>query len=529
MSPESVSAPNTDPRRDAQLSLARAGGTWDVLIIGGGATGLGAAVDAAARGYRTLLVEKTDFGKGTSSRATKLAHGGVRYLAQGNISLVFNALHERGRMFRNAPHLAHPLPLVVPAYTWWSQPFYGPGLLFYSVLAGKLGVGVSKIVSRAEALRLAPTLNPNGLRGGVVYWDGQFDDTRYAMTLVRTLQDRGGVALNYASVVGLIKEGGKVVGARVRDTEGGVEFEVRARVVINATGVWVDDVRQMDEPGARATVAPSQGIHFIIDKRFLPGDHAIMIPKTDDGRVLFALPWRGAVVVGTTDTPVKQRDEDPLALEAETEFLFAHMKRYLAAAPEPSEVKSVFAGLRPLVKAADDAQTKTLSRDHTIMIGNSGLVTITGGKWTTYRHMGADVINKAAALAGLPERPSITETMTLHGATREPLDFPLDVYGTDGAAVQTLCQSRPEWARPLHEALPYRMGEVVWAVRQEMARTVEDVLARRTRSLLLDARASSSVAPAIAAVLAAELGRDAAWEREQVAQYQALARRYLVA
>lgn len=528
MTPRSHALPPvTDTRRSALLDRARSGEAWDIIIIGGGATGLGAAVDAAARGFRTLLLEELDFAKGTSSRATKLAHGGVRYLAQGDVSLVVNALRERGRMFHNAPHLAHPLPLVLPAYAWWSQPLYGPGLLAYSILAGRLGVGMARIIGKAEALRLTPTLSPNGLRGGVVYWDGQFDDTRYAITLARTFNDLGGVALNYARVDGLIKENDRVVGVRAHDVETGAALEARAKVVINATGVWVDDIRRMDDPAAAKMVAPSQGIHLVLDKSFLPGDHAIMIPKTDDGRVLFALPWRGSVIVGTTDAPVKTIDHDPLALESELEFIFAHMKRYLSKAPERGDVKSVFAGLRPLVKSGD-GQTKSLSRDHTIVIASSGLVTITGGKWTTYRHMGEDVINKASAAAGLDARPCITEDLPLRGATKQTLPFPLDVYGTDGDAVAALCAERPEWTALIHPNLPYKMGEVVWGARYEMGRTVEDALARRTRALLLDARASVEAAPAVAAVLAAELGHDAAWVSAQVAEYTTLAERYML-
>ncbi|MEO6064069.1 MAG: glycerol-3-phosphate dehydrogenase/oxidase [Thermoflexales bacterium] len=519
--------PVTDTRRSALLDRAHSAEVWDIIIIGGGATGLGAAVDAASRGFRTLLLEELDFAKGTSSRATKLAHGGVRYLAQGDVSLVINALRERGRMFHNAPHLAHPLPLVLPAYAWWSQLLYGPGLLAYSILAGRLGVGMARIIGKAEALRLTPTLSPNGLRGGVVYWDGQFDDARYAISLARTFNDLGGVALNYARVDGLIKQSGKVAGVRAHDVETGAAFEARAKVVINATGVWVDDIRRMDEPAAPKMVAPSQGIHLVLEKSFLPGDHAIMIPKTDDGRVLFALPWRGSVIVGTTDAPVKTIDHDPIALESELEFIFAHMKRYLSKAPERSDVKSVFAGLRPLVKSGD-GQTKSLSRDHTILIAPSGLVTITGGKWTTYRHMGEDVINKASAAAGLEARRCITADMPLRGATKEALPFPLDVYGTDGDGVAALCAVRPEWNALIHPNLPYKMGEVVWGARNEMARTVEDALARRTRALLLDARASVEAAPAVARALAGELGKNEDWIQAQIEEYTALAKRYVL-
>ncbi len=524
-----LSAPGAgaiDVRREAQLARARAEGAWDIVIVGGGATGLGAAVDAAARGYKTLLLEAEDFAKGTSSRSTKLVHGGVRYLAQGNVSLVFEALRERGLLRQNAPHLCSVLPLVVPAYRWIDQPFYGAGLLLYSLLAGKLGFGFSRLIGRSEALRLAPTLRAEGLKGGVVYFDGQFDDARMAVTLLRTFQDLGGVAVNYARVAAVLKSGGKVSGVACVDRESGDEFEVRASGVINATGVFVDAVRQMDEPTARSVVAPSQGVHIVLDKSFLPGNHAIMIPKTDDGRVLFAVPWHERVVVGTTDTPVPEKLAEPRALQQEVAFLLSHASRYLSRTVRAQDVLCIYAGLRPLVKAGDGQSTKSLSRDHTVMVSTSGLVTITGGKWTTYRHMGEDVINRVVAVAGLEPRACKTRALPLRGATQSAPDDTWRVYGSDAGAVQALCAERETWRAPMHANLPYVLGEAAWAARYEMARTVEDVLARRTRALLLNARASAAAAPAVARVLADELGRDDAWVRSQVAQYSELAKGY---
>jgi glycerol-3-phosphate dehydrogenase len=512
--------------RSDTLRTIEAGGVWDVVIVGGGATGLGAAVDAAARGYKTLLLEAGDFAKGTSSRSTKLVHGGVRYLAQGNVSLVFEALHERGLLHQNAPHLCSVLPFVVPAYKAFDQPYYGAGLLLYSVLAGKLGFGFSRIVGRSEALRLTSTLQSKGLKGGVVYYDGQFDDARLAITLLRTFLDLGGTALNYARVAGLLKSNGKLSGVAFVDLETGAEHEVQAKSVINATGVFTDSVRRMDDDKASQMVSPSQGVHLVLDKSYLPGDHAIMIPKTDDGRVLFAVPWHNCVVVGTTDTPVPQASDEPRAQDKEIEFLLSHATRYLSKSVAPSNVLSIYAGLRPLVKAGDGQNTKSLSRDHTIVISDAGLVTITGGKWTTYRHMAEDVVNRVAELAKLPQRPSTTKTLALHGATREALPDPMRVYGTDAAAVDTVCAEREDYRQPMHARLPYRLGEVAWAARHELARTVEDVLARRTRALLLDARAASEAAPAVARVLAGELGKNADWEYAQVSQFQAQANGY---
>jgi glycerol-3-phosphate dehydrogenase len=514
--------------RSEMLRRATTEGPFDVIIVGGGATGLGAAVDAATRGYKTLLLEGSDFAKGTSSRSTKLVHGGVRYLAQGNVSLVFEALHERGLLHQNAPHLCSILPFVVPAYKWFDQPYYGAGLLLYSLLAGKRGFGFSRIIGKAEALRLAPTLQAQDLRGGVVYYDGQFDDTRLAITLMRTFVDLGGVAINYARVAGLLKQGDKVSGVGFVDMLTNDEHEVAGAGVINATGVFTDALRRMDDPTAKKTVAPSQGVHIVLDKAYLPGDHAIMIPKTDDGRVLFAVPWHGRVIVGTTDTPVPETSEEPRALEKEIAFLLSHASRYLSRPVNASNVLSIYAGLRPLVKAGDDQNTKALSRDHTIMIAPSGLVTITGGKWTTYRHMGKDVINRVAQVAGLPAAASRTESLALRGATRDPLPDPERVYGSDASAVADVCAERQEWRTPLVDGLPYRLGEAVWAARYELAQTVEDVLARRTRALLLDARASIVAAPRVAAVLAESLGHDVTWQRAQVQAFTRLAEGYLV-
>jgi glycerol-3-phosphate dehydrogenase len=504
---------------------------WDVLVVGGGASGLGAAVEAAARGYRTALVEGHDFAKGTSSRSTKLVHGGVRYLQRGNVALVLEALRERGRLLRNAPHLVRDLPFVVPNYDWWEAPYYGAGLKLYDLLAGRLGLKASHHLSREETLEQIPTLNPEGLRGGVVYQDAQFDDARLAATLALTLADLGGVAVNYVEAVGLLKEGELVRGARLRDAETGEEAEVRSRVVVNATGIFADRLRRMDDPASPPLLAPSQGVHLVLGRRFQPGGSAILVPHTDDGRVLFAVPWHDRVVVGTTDTPVAEPALEPRPLPEEIEFLLHHAARYLTEDPGPADVLSCFAGLRPLVRGnRAAAKTAALSRDHTLLVSPSGLVTLAGGKWTTYRRMGEDTIDHAAMVADLDERPSPTAELRLHGWAEEEArgDWAggWAGYGADTPAVEALAAGRPGWGEPLHPDLPYRACEVVWAVRHEMARTVEDVLARRTRALLLDARASAEIAPAVAALMAAELGRDEAWGRRQVEEYRALARGY---
>jgi glycerol-3-phosphate dehydrogenase len=501
---------------------------FDILVVGGGATGLGAAIDARARGHRVALIEQHDFAKGTSSRSTKLVHGGVRYLRQGNISLVLEALRERGRLARNAPHLVHDLAFLIPSYKWWEGPFYGIGMKVYDQLAGKLGLKPSRNLSRAETLALIPTVEPENLTGGVVYHDGQFDDARLAINLAQTGDDLGAAMLNYCRCTGLIKENGLVAGVQARDQESGAEFTIRARAVINATGVFVDELRQGDDPAARPMVAVSQGIHIVLPKSFLPGRTAIMVPKTTDGRVLFAVPWHDCVIVGTTDTPMAKAALEPRALDEEREFIMAHARRYLAQDPADSDVLSIFAGQRPLVKTGDGTSTAALSRDHTILIGQSGLITVTGGKWTTYRKMAEDVIDQAETVAGLESTRCHSDTMPIHGWTQAEIPEPnLAPYGSDAIRVGELIRATPGLELKLHPALPYQRGEVIWQIREEMARTVEDVLARRTRALILNARAAIEAAPLVARLAAAELGRDAAWEAAQVADFTALARGYV--
>ncbi|MBT1074307.1 glycerol-3-phosphate dehydrogenase/oxidase [Geobacter grbiciae] len=500
---------------------------WDLLVIGGGATGLGVAVEGASRGYRTLLLERDDFGSGTSSRSTKLIHGGVRYLQQGNLSLVLEALHERGILIRNAPHLVHNLSFVVPLYDWWEGPFYGIGLKLYDMLAGKLGLGPSQILSREETLRRIPTVEPAGLRGGVIYHDGQFDDARLAVALARTCADLGGVPLNRMEVAGFLKGEGLVRGVAARDRESGREYEIEARVVVNAAGPSCDAIRQLDDPGAQPVISPSQGVHLVLPRESLPGDSAIMVPHTDDGRVLFAVPWHERVIVGTTDTPVDRVTAEPRPLAAEVEFLLEHAARYLSRDPGKADILSVFAGLRPLVRG-EAVNTAALSRDHTIMVSTAGLVTITGGKWTTYRRMAEDTVNSAVRLAGLEERPSRTADLPIHGwLAKGGVDGEWAMYGAEAAALEELCAVQPALRRQLHPRLPYRLAEVVWGVRYEWARSVEDVLSRRTRALILDARASMEAAPEVAALMATELGRDEVWQAAEVAAFRTLAEGYL--
>lgn len=504
-------------------------GYFDVIIIGGGATGLGAAVDSASRGYSTLLLEQHDFAKGTSSRSTKLVHGGVRYLQQGNVSLVLEALRERGLLIQNAPHLVRNQSFIVPNYDWWEGPFYGVGMKVYDMLAGKLGLGPSKHLSLENTIEQLPTLERKGLRGGVIYYDGQFDDSRMAVNLVQTAADHGGILVNYAKVTGLIKSNSMVDGVKVKDQLSDEEFEINGRVVINATGVFTDHVVKMDNPDAKPMIAPSQGVHLVIDHEFSPGESAIMVPHTDDGRVLFAVPWNGKLVLGTTDTPVEETSLEPKPFEEEIEFILKHATQYLTGNPTRKDVRSVFAGLRPLVKSGNDKDTSSLSRDHTLIVSKSGLVTITGGKWTTYRKMAQDTINQAATVAGLNPMDCITENLRIHGWLKNvDKDDPLHHYGSDRVEIQKLIKEQPELGEPLHERLPYLKAEVIWAVRNEMAMTVEDVLARRTRALLLDARASVETAPETARLMAKELGHNENWQKNQIIAYGDLASSYIL-
>lgn len=505
-------------------------GYWDIIIIGGGATGLGCLVDAASRGYKTLLLEQHDFSKGTSSRSTKLVHGGVRYLQQGNISLVLEALHERGLLMQNAPHLVTNQAFIVPNYDWWNGPFYGVGLKVYDLLSGKLGLGPSKWLSKEETLKRIPTLETQQLRGGVIYHDGQFDDSRLAVNLAKTGEESGGVPLNYMKVGGLTRSGDMIDGVRVKDMESGQKLEIKGRAVVNATGVFTDDILKMDNPEATGIITPSQGVHLILDKRFLPGDTAIMVPQTEDGRVLFAVPWHDRVVVGTTDTLVDAPSLEPRALEEEVEFILKHAAQYMSDDPAREDVLSVFAGLRPLVSVDKSKKTAAISRDHYLVVSQSGLVTITGGKWTTYRKMAEDTINQAMLVAGLHERESHTKNLRIHGWLKNfDATDPLHYYGSDALSIRRIIDKSPELGQKLHESLPYVKAEAIWACRGEMARTVEDFLSRRTRALLLDAQASIEAAPEVARLMAEELGRDASWQAEQVAAYAELAREYLLA
>ena len=501
---------------------------WDIVIIGGGASGLGAAVDAASRGYATLLIEKNDFAKGTSSRSTKLVHGGVRYLQNGDISLVIEALKERGIMRKNAPHLVNDMSFVIPSYDWWNTPFYGLGLKVYDMMAGKLGLGPSTLLNRDETIEYIPNVNTEGLKGGVIYHDGQFDDARMAISLALTATDQGATLLNYCELTQLKKEGEIINGIRFKDHLNDEMIDINAKVVVNATGVFSDAIIKMDYPNTKDMIRPSQGVHIVLEKVFLKSSHAIMVPFTSDGRVLFAVPWHNYVVVGTTDTPIKEPLEEPIALEEEIEFILSNAGKYMTKKPQRKDIKSIFAGLRPLAASEDNNEsTKEVSRHHKIRVSTSGLISVLGGKWTTYRKIAEDAINTALVVGGLPERKSETETLQIFGYEyHSDWDNPMHIYGTETPKIIALS---PETAnQSLSDKFFITKNIIIWGIEKEMATSLEDILARRTRCLFLNAEESINIAPKVAEIMAEALGKNKKWQQEAVEKYQLIANNYKI-
>ena len=501
---------------------------WDMVIIGGGATGVGVALDAASRGLSVVLIEQSDFGKGTSSRSTKLVHGGVRYLEQGNITLVRDALRERTLLRNNAPHLVHDMPFLIPCRSLWQRFYYSFGLKIYDFLAVRNSFGRSHGVSRKHAGSCIPTLRQSENRGGVIYHDGQFDDTRLLINMVRTAHDQGACLVNYVAAMSLRKdEHGRITGVCVKDAESAAEFDLPARCVINAGGPFCDAIREMDDPTHAPLIAPSQGVHIVLPKSFFPGDTALIVPKTSDGRVLFLIPWHDHVIVGTTDTAIAEATLEPMPQQRELEFLLQTTGEYLERQPTMDDVLSVFTGIRPLVKNDKSARTASLSRDHLILIDESGLVSITGGKWTTVRKMAEDCVDRATKAAGLPIAACATKALKLHGFSNDCSDDERAYYGADLARIVDLEKQRPELSKRLDASLAIHGSDVVWATRHEMARTIEDVLARRNRSLFLNSKAAVRVAPKVAALMAEELGKNDSWVDDQLAEFQQVAKAYL--
>jgi glycerol-3-phosphate dehydrogenase len=501
---------------------------WDVIVIGGGATGLGVALDATTRGYRTLLLEQSDFSKGTSSRSTKLVHGGVRYMAQGDLLLVMEALQERGILLRNAPHLTFNQEFIIPVYSRFEAFLYTAGLKFYDLLAGSLSMGRSYFIKREETIRRLPLLRKKNLKGGVVYHDGQFDDSRLALELAKACVDKGGSVLNYYRVTGFLKdESGKISGVTAKDEITGKESRFRSKIVINATGIFADQVSKFDNADLKPTIRPSQGVHIVLSGAFLGSDSAVMIPKTDDGRVLFAIPWYGEVVVGTTDTPVDDISLEPVALEREIDFILDTAGRYFEKPLSRKDILSVFAGLRPL--AADPGNTgatKEVSRRHKITLTESGLLSIVGGKWTTYRRMAEETLDKAISKGFLEKRKCVTRNLRLSPLQNGAGDR-FAIYGGGAAEIRKMISADPELGKPLDGRLPYSRAEILWICRNEMPLTIEDVLARRTHALLLNASASADMAPKVADIMARESGYDDRWKTSQVATYRELVKKYM--
>lgn len=504
-------------------------GQWDIIVIGGGATGLGVAFDAITRGYKTLLLEQSDFTKGTSSRSTKLVHGGVRYMAQGDILLVIEALHERGLMLNNAPHLTANQEFVIPAYTLWDVFLYTVGLKFYDLLAGRLSMGKSYFINRSRTLGRLPLLKPEGLRGGIVYHDGQFDDSRMAVTLARACVENGGTVLNYFRVNTLLKDSrGKINGIQAKDMESGTEYNIRGKLVINATGVFADEIHRMDDPSSKATIRPSQGVHIVLDSSFLQSSSAIMIPKTDDGRVLFAIPWYGKVVVGTTDTPLDIITLEPKALDQEIDFILRTAGKYLTKPPERKDVNCIYAGLRPLAANPDNpSSTREVSRRHKITLSSSGLLSIIGGKWTSYRRMAEETIDRAIKAGILEKKKCITRNFSFYSNIKPFKSERLKIYGNQAQEIEKLIAGQPDLGELIHERLPYTKAEIVWICRNEIPLTIEDTLARRTRALFLDVRASKDAAPQVAELMAKELGFSRSWQDSQILQYNELIINYI--
>jgi glycerol-3-phosphate dehydrogenase len=501
---------------------------WDIVIAGGGATGMGIALDAASRGYSTLLLEQADFAKGTSSRSTKLVHGGVRYMAQGDLLLVMEALHERGQMLKNAPHLTSDQEFIIPLYTIWDTILYTIGLKFYDLLSGRLSLGRSSFVSRKETLKRLPNLKSHRLKGGVVYHDGQFDDSRMVISLAKACSSGGGIILNYFEVTAFLKDTiGRISGIEAQDNNTGEKFRIKSKLVINATGVFADSLMRMDNPDSKPAIKPSQGVHIVIDKSFLNGNSAIMIPKTDDGRVLFAIPWYNEVVVGTTDTPLDNISLEPKALETEIKFILDTAGKYLVKPPSREDALCIFAGLRPLAANPDNpSSTREVSRRHKIILSPSGLLTVIGGKWTTYRRMAEETLDKGIRAGFLEKRKCITATLKLISSQNPLKSERLRIYGDSAYEVEKIIEGNPELGRPLDQRLPYTKAELIWICRDEMPVTLEDLLARRTRALFLNAKASSDIAPEAAVIMAEVMGYDDRWKQDQVQSFRELTTNY---
>lgn len=500
--------------RRESLHEIQQGGVWDVLILGGGANGLGCALDASLRGYRTLLLEKNDFAAGTSSRSSKMIHGGVRYLKRGDIPMVRSALRERDILLRNTGGLVKEQRFIIPLYSVIDLGLYMAGMRVYDLLAQGQQMKRSQFLSAAAVRQCLPGLCSIGLKGGIAYSDGHFDDARLALSIAQGAARQGATLMNYASAVGLLKasRAGKVEGVMVHDEHTHQEYEIRSRLIINATGVFVDSILAMDNPHLRKLHRISQGSHIVLPAEFLPGDYAMLIPKTSDGRVLFCLPWYGRLLIGTTDMEMTRATEEPHPQERELNFLLNTCSRYLARKPDFTAILSMFSGQRPLPDRYGSKPTKQLSREHRIDISSSGLVSILGGKWTTYRAVAQEALDKGLASIGDECRSHSTDMVKL---------------GELGTQMSEIEEEDPKNRELISPHFPYKIAQIIAAVRYEMAATLTDVMARRTRMLLLDVRKARQCAPQVAHIMAKELGEKEPWIQRQQKDFYQLTRQYL--
>ena len=512
--PSASGVPRSDTQRARLLARLDTPCVWDLLVVGGGATGLGVALDASLRGLSVLVVESHDFASGTSSRSTKLLHGGVRYLAQGHVHLVREALAEREAVLAMAPHLAQPLPFVMPAYRWWELPFYGAGLKIYEWMAGSASLGSTDWLGPQATAAALPGIRRQALWGGVRYWDAQFDDARLALEVARTAESHGALVLNHMQALAVALPTNGVREVTLRDCISGTDRIVQTRCVVNATGVWVDalmDQEPTNEPGSSAAsdrlVSPSQGVHVVVDKALFPSSHALLVPRTQDGRVLFAVPWLGSVVLGTTDTPRLDTPREPLPFQEELDFILKEASSVLARPVTRADVRSQWVGLRPLVRSgsAGGSGTHGLSREHTIVVSKHGLVTVTGGKWTTFRVMASDVLDACASHGLIPFRSKPgAEAFRL-------ISSPADMcpsMATAAVSPHAYGIQAPNIVTPMSRLLGHGLTEdmVRHAATHEYAVTVEDVLARRCRLLFVNARAARALGPLVAELLERETG-----------------------
>ena len=502
---------------------------YDVIIIGGGATGLGVAIESVSRGYKTILFEQEDFGKSTSSKSTKLVHGGIRYLANLDFKLVKEGLEERYFFINNSRHLSKVQPYLIPFYSYKNKIKFTIGTFLYDLLASRYNIGKSKSINANDVIKLAPFLKTKNLIGGLIYYDGQFDDSRMLISMLRTFENLDGVAHNYHQVIAINKNNNNVVtGVTILDKINNKIYEVKSKVVINATGVFTDDLINMSEDKLENNnLVVSQGSHILCKNDNLKSEYAVVIPETKDDRILFILPWHDCALIGTTDVKVSKPVLDPIASKLEVKFIMDSVKKFSKHEIKQEDIKSSFAGLRPLVKKNSNTNSSTLSRAHKIIFSSNKLISVVGGKWTIYRRMGEDTINFAIQQGMLPKSNSITKYLKLFGWTEESIEYPLSVYGKDYYKILDIQKELNNYEL-LHKDLPYYYAEVIYQIKYEMVKTVEDVLSRRTRAVILNPIAAVEVAPIVANLIAKYYNYDDNWISDQLNKFNSFAKNYIV-